>query len=198
VLLCGVLLVLPLEVPELPSELAGKPALLLTAGGVPGAVPVGPARLLALAGALLSPLAVEALPELDAPAELPPVEGAPDVSGVAADPLKPLLPPPRLSGAAGVRTSTPLDEPACEPALPLALPVADPALAGVLPGLEVLCLSHPPKDSAASKAGIHSKARCKKGFEERQGSLAIESSSLVRALYRAFPDFRDEAHCARR
>ena len=71
---------------------------------------------------------------MEAPAELLPEEGPPDVSGVGTEPLKPLLPPPRASGAAGVCTSAPLEELGCELALPLALPVPDPTLAAGLLG----------------------------------------------------------------
>jgi hypothetical protein len=111
-----VLLVLPVEVPDFPNEEAGNPPLLLAWGGrVPETVPPPswpglPAELdVALPG-------VDAKLLLDAPGELLPDDGAPEVSGIAGTPLEPLLPPPRLSGEAGVRTSTPPADPAAVPA----------------------------------------------------------------------------------
>ena len=148
------LFVLPLEVPELARELAGKPPLVLTTGGVTGTVPLLFCPLLGPSTEAL--FTVEALP---APGELLPEEGTPEVSGMGATPLEPLLPPPRLSGAAGVRTSTPLEVPGCGLLPPLLVP--EPVFAGMLPGWEVLCLSHPASDSAATRAATPSKEECK-------------------------------------
>jgi len=77
----------------------------------------------------------------DAPGGMLAVEWPPDVSGVGATPAGPVLPPLRISGAAGVLFSTPL----------LAVPASDrplevlpePTAAGLLPGLDSLRLSQP-------------------------------------------------------
>ena len=87
---------------------------------------------------------------MEGPGELLPDEGAPDVSGIGFMPAEPLLPPPRLSGAEGVLTSTPLlGVPASE--RPLLL-VPEPTAAGVLPGLDSLRRSQPLSPSTRSEA----------------------------------------------
>lgn len=141
-MLAGVLLVLPLEVPDCPSALAGTPPLLLTFGGITSALPLSTG-----VGAVEGAGA-----PVEGPGELLPDVGAPEVSGIGPTPAEPLLPPPRLSGAEGVLTSTPLlGVPASE--RPLLL-VPEPTAAGVLPGLDSLRRSQPLSINNRSEATV--------------------------------------------
>ena len=81
-----------------------------------------------------------------APGALLAEDGPPDVSAVGTEPLGPLLPPPRVSGAVGVRTST---LPPGVPASPRPRDFSpEPMAAGVLPGFDSLRLSHALNPSA--------------------------------------------------
>ena len=157
----GVLLVLPLEAPELPKEEAGSPPLLPTCGGrvtepllpPPPSWPVPPVD-----PEVEPPDDVDA-GLLDAPGELLPEDGAPEVSGMAGMPLEPLLPPLRLSGDAGVRVSTPPEVPAAVPAF------FEPAFPDELPAAESGLLPQAASPSARIIAGVASR-------ESRQKFLA--------------------------
>lgn len=72
------------------------------------------------------------------------------MSGTGATPADPELPPLRVSGAAGVLTSTPLlGVPASERPFDV---LAEPMAAGVLPGLDSLRRSQPARASTAASA----------------------------------------------
>ncbi len=92
-------------------------------------------------GALAGVLLAGAGSLLEAPGELLPEDGPPDVSAVGTDPLNPLLPPPRASGATGVRTSI-----------------------SVLGGRASLPRSHPPSPKInTSKAAVQADGALRRG-----------------------------------
>jgi hypothetical protein len=157
VLLLGVLLALPLGVLCPPSELAGAPPLELTSGGVTVTLPPPPCPdpEPALAGDA----------EVEAPGELVPDDGAPEVSGVGIDPLKPLLPPPRASGAVGVRTSTPLLGVSAS-LRPLEV-LPEPIAAGLAPGLDSLRRSQ--------AVAIKAKRTAKNTWHRLRGAATVRS-----------------------
>ncbi|MDB5932404.1 MAG: hypothetical protein JWR60_4111 [Polaromonas sp.] len=152
-------MVLPLEL-ELPSPLAGMPPLVLTWGGVTGTVPPpGPVLAAEPVGSLGL---VDATPLLEAPGDMLPEEGPPEVSGTGATPAAPVLLPPRASGAAGVATSVPvLGLPASVRPLEL---VPEPTAAGELPGLDSLRLSQPASDRAANMMQADTRAKLEARF----------------------------------
>lgn len=104
-------------------------------------------------------LGVDAGPAGVVPGALLAEDGPPEVSGVGTEPLGPLLPPPSVSGAAGVRTST----------LSLGVPASlrpldvfpEPMAAGVLPGFDWLRLSQAlsPNTPTRIEAASHGSGR---------------------------------------
>jgi hypothetical protein len=101
----------------------------------------------------------------DEPLPVLPVDGAPDVSGIGATPADPELPPLRMSGAAGVLTSTPLlDVPASERPFDV---LPEPTAAGVLPGLDSLRRSQPARANAATSPHKHGSRAGEESFTKR-------------------------------
>ncbi len=164
-------------------------------GGVTGTVaPLWTPLLAEPVGALLVP---DALPLLDAPGKLLSEVGPPEVSAVGFEPLKPLLPPPRLSGAEGVRTSTPsLGVPASLRPLDL---LPEPMAAGLLPGFDSLRLSQAlsPSTTTRIEAVIHGSGREQFANGIEVGLLrALELS--IQHSWKISDFFKDAANYAHR
>lgn len=154
----------PPDVPDFPSALAGTPPWVVACAAEADALLPLPVLLSDV------PVAV-ALPApwpgatFDAPLPVLPEDGAPEVSGTAGTPADPELPPFRVSGAAGVLTSTPLlGVPASERPLEV---LPEPTAAGVLPGFDSLRRSQPARAIADAnphrqgiRAGTESFRKC--------------------------------------
>jgi len=101
----------------------------------------------------------------DEPLPVLPEDGAPEVSGIGATPADPELPPLRVSGAAGVLTSTPLlGVPASERPFDV---LPEPTAAGVLPGLDSLLRSQPARASTATNPPMQGRKAGEESFTKR-------------------------------